>query len=86
MRELTTPYTPQQNGIAERKNRSIIEAAKAMIHDHNLPMHLWVEASKTIVYVQNGSPHNVLGNMTPEEAFTGQKLDLNKLRIFGCHV
>ena len=48
-RELTTPYTPQQNGVAERKNRSIVEAAKAMIHDQNLPMQLWVEASRTVV-------------------------------------
>jgi transposase InsO family protein len=40
-RELTTPCNPQQNGVAERKNRSIIEATKAMIHDQRLPMHLW---------------------------------------------
>jgi transposase InsO family protein len=40
-RELTTPYNPQQNGVAERKNISIIEATKTMIHDQGLPMHLW---------------------------------------------
>jgi transposase InsO family protein len=40
-RELTTPYNPQHNGVAERKNRSIVEAVKAMIHDQNLLMHLW---------------------------------------------
>ena len=85
-RELTTPYTPQQNGIAEWKNRSIVEAAKAMIHDQNLPMHLWVEASKTVIFVQNRSPHKIFGNMTPEEAFTGKKPDMSKLRIFGCPV
>ena len=39
-RELTTPYNPQQNGLAERKNRSIMEAVKTMIHDQDLPMHL----------------------------------------------
>ena len=50
-RELTTPYTPQQNGVAERTNRSIMEAMKAMLHDQDLPMYLWVEASKTDVYV-----------------------------------
>ena len=83
---MTTPYTPQQNGVAERKNRSIVEAAKAMIHDQSLPLHLWAEASKTAVYVQNRSPHKILGNMTPEEAFIGKKPDLSNLRIFGCPV
>jgi transposase InsO family protein len=69
-REYTVPYNPQQNGVAERKNRSIVEATKAMIHDRNLPMILWAEASMTTVYVQNRSPHKILKNMTPEEAFT----------------
>ena len=50
-RELTTPYTPQQNGVAERKNRSIMEAVKAMIHDQDLPMYLWVEAAREVLYV-----------------------------------
>ena len=50
-RELTFPYNPQQNGVVERKNRTIVEAAKAMIHDQSLPMFLWVEASRTTVYV-----------------------------------
>jgi transposase InsO family protein len=56
-RELIVPYNPQQNGVAERKNRSIVEATKAMIHDQNLPMFLWGEASNTTIYVQNRSPH-----------------------------
>jgi IS30 family transposase len=72
-RELSTPYNPQQNGVAERKNRTIMEAVKAMIHDQDLPMHLWAEATRTAVYVQNRSPHRVLGNKTPEEMFTGKK-------------
>ena len=51
-RELTTPYNPQQN-VVERKNRSMMEVVKAMIHDQDLPMHLWVEATKIALYVQN---------------------------------
>jgi hypothetical protein len=55
-----------------------------MIHDQNLPMILWAEASMTAVYVQNMSPHQILKNMTPEEAFTGVKPEVGHFRIFGC--
>ena len=50
-RELSTPYNPQQNGIAEWKNRTIMEAARAMLHDQDIPMHLWAEAARITVYV-----------------------------------
>ena len=85
-RELTTPYNPQQNGVAERKNQTIMEALKAMIHDQDLPMHLWAEAARTVVYVQNRSPHQAIGNKTPEEVFSGEKPEVSHLRIFGCPV
>jgi len=52
-RELIAPHNPQQNGVAERKNRMIMGAAWVMLHDQGLPLHLWVEACNTIVYVQN---------------------------------
>ena len=64
-RDLSTPYNPQQNGIAKRKNRTIMEGARAMLHDEDLPMHLWAEAFRTTVYVQNRTPHRVLKNKTP---------------------
>jgi transposase InsO family protein len=65
-REYIVPYIPLQNGVVERKNRSIVKATKAMIHDHNLPMILWEEASMTVLYILNMSPHKILKNMTLE--------------------
>jgi hypothetical protein len=89
-KELTVPYNPQQNGVAERKNRTIVGATRAMIHDQGLPMFLWAEACRTTVYIQNRSPHIVLGKLTPEELYTGTRPDVSHLRIFGsvcyCHV
>jgi len=64
--ELTTPHNPQQNGVSERKNRMIVGAYRAMLHDQGLPLHLWVEACNTIVYLQNRSPHRIIGMKTPE--------------------
>jgi transposase InsO family protein len=69
-RELTTPYNPQHNGATERNNRTIMEAIKTMIHDQNLPMHLWVEEERTTIYVQNILSHSALGFKTPKEMFT----------------
>ena len=51
MRELTVLYTPEQNGVAERKNRSIVGVAQAMLHDQSLPFFLWAEACSTAVYL-----------------------------------
>jgi hypothetical protein len=55
-REYTVPHNPQQNGVAKRKNISIVETINSMIHDQHLPMFLWAEESMTVVYVQNRSP------------------------------
>jgi hypothetical protein len=63
-----------------------MEAVKAMIHDQYLPMHMWAEETKTTVYVQNKIPHKVLEKKTPEEMFSGEKMEVNNLRIFGCPV
>jgi hypothetical protein len=59
--------------LIRRKNRTIIEATKAMMHDQSLPMIMWAEACMATIYVQNKSPHQILKNITPEEAFTGVK-------------
>ena len=63
-----------------------MEAARAMLHHQDLPMHIWAEATRTAVYVQNHTPHRVLDNKTPEEVFSGKKPEVIHLKIFGCPV
>ena len=64
-RELTTPYNPQQNGVAEINNRTIRKGVNTMIYDQDLPMHLWAEEARTIVYVHNRISQSSLGFKTP---------------------
>jgi hypothetical protein len=85
-REPTVPHNPQQNGVAERKNRSIEEMVKALLNDQGLSMFLWGEATMMAIYVQNRSPQRILKDMTPEEAFSGKKPNVENIRIFGCPV
>jgi len=80
------PYTPEQNGLVKRKNKFIVEDTQVMLHDQKLPKFLWNEVSHAIAYFQNRVPHQALENKTPEEAFTGVKLDVSHLHIFGCPV
>jgi hypothetical protein len=82
-RELTTPYNPQQNGVAERKNRTIMEVVKTMIHDQYVPMCLWVEATMTPIYVQNRFSHSELGFKTLEDMFTRKNPEVSHIKIFG---
>ena len=85
-KETIVPYNPEQNGVAERKNKTIMEAARAMLHDQSLPLHLWAEACNTVVYLKNKSPHCILGIKTPMEAFSGKRPDVSHFRIFGSSV
>ena len=59
---------------------------RTMIHDQDLPMHLWDEATRTTIYVQNIISHSALGFKTPEEMFRGKKPEVSHLNIFGCRV
>ncbi|GJW95067.1 ribonuclease H-like domain-containing protein [Tanacetum coccineum] len=85
-REYSVARTPQQNGVAERKNRTLIEAARTMLADSKLPTTFWAEAVSTACYVQNRvlivKPHS----KTPYELFRGIKPAIGFMKPFGCHV
>ena len=82
--QLTNPYCPEQNGIAERLNRTIMELARSMIHHAKLPIQFWAEAVNTAVYLHNRSPTTALKDKTPFECYFNKKPDISNLRVFGC--
>lgn len=83
-KQLTAAYTPQQNGISERKNRTILNVVRSILSRSHLPKVFWPEAVKWSIYLLNRSPTLAVRNMTPEEAWSGRKPSVNHLRIFGC--
>lgn len=82
--QTTVPYTPQQNGVSERVNRTIIEKARSMLQDSKLPLAYWGEAVNTAIYLKNRTPTQALNNKIPEELWKGNKINLSHLRVFGC--
>ena len=84
--QLTTPYTPQQNGVSERRNRYILEMTRCMLYEKNLPKKFWAEAASTYVFLQNRLPTKALMNQTPFEAWYGYNPSLKFLKIFGFFV
>ncbi|GJZ82980.1 zinc finger BED domain-containing protein RICESLEEPER 2-like protein, partial [Tanacetum coccineum] len=85
-REYSVAMTPQQNGIAERRNRTLIEAARTMLADFKLPTTFWAEAVSTACYVQNRVLVVKTHNKTPYKLFRGFKPALSFMRPFRCHV
>nr|GEW46961.1 hypothetical protein [Tanacetum cinerariifolium] len=85
-REFSKARTPQQNGVAERRNRTLIEAAITMLVDAKLLVTFWAEAVNTACYVQNRILVNKSQNKTPYELFNGRTPTIGFLKPFGCHV
>lgn len=79
-------YTPQHNGRAERDMRTIVEAARTMIHSKQLPLKLWAEAVNTAVYVLNCTGPSSVKDKTPFELFFNKKPSISHLRVFGSEV
>ncbi|KAL8125543.1 hypothetical protein AgCh_012997 [Apium graveolens] len=84
MHEFSAPRTPQQNGVVERKNISLIEAARTMLEESKLLIYFWAEAVNCACYTQNISLINQAKCMTPYQLFKRRKPTLNFLHVFGC--
>ncbi|GKB44997.1 retrovirus-related pol polyprotein from transposon TNT 1-94, partial [Tanacetum coccineum] len=80
----SVPRTPQQNGVVERRNRTLVEAARTMLIFSKAPMFLWAEAVATACYTQNRSLIHTRHNKTPYELVHDNKPDLSFLRVFGA--
>ncbi|KAJ9551322.1 LOW QUALITY PROTEIN: hypothetical protein OSB04_015367 [Centaurea solstitialis] len=83
-RQLTAPYTPQQNGVVERRNRTILEVTRSLLKAMNVPETLWGEAVRHAVYLLNRVPTKGVKNMTPYEGWKGRKPTLAHVKVFGC--
>ena len=82
--QLTAPYTPQQNGVVERKNRTIMEMTRCLLHKKELPKKFWVEVANITVFLLNRLPTKALQKKTPFEAWFGYKPLFLNLKTFGC--
>ncbi|CAI7823153.1 unnamed protein product [Closterium sp. NIES-53] len=82
--DVTTPYTPQQNGAAERLNRTLVEAVRSLLQHSKLGNEWWGEASALAAWIRNRLPTKVLLGTTPFEAWTRTKPNHSLLRTFGC--
>lgn len=82
-RQLTVRRSPQQNGVAERKNRTVVEMARSMLIGKGLPKTFWAEAVHTAIYILNRCPTKAVQNRTPFEAWHKKKPVVDHMRIFG---
>lgn len=83
-RQLTAAYTPQQNGVAERKNRTVMNMVRCMLSEKKVPKIFWPEAVNWAIHVLNRSPTLAVKGVTPEEAWSGNKPYVDYFRVFGC--
>jgi hypothetical protein len=83
-RQLTAAYTPQQNGVAERKNRTILNMVRCLLSEKEMPKLFWPEAVRWGLHVLNRSLTVAVKEKTPEECWSGNKPNVEYFRIFGC--
>lgn len=80
---LTVPRSPQQNGFADRKNKSIVNMARSMLKSKQMPREFWAEAIDCAIHLSNRCPTISVQDMTPQEARNGRKPSVSHLRVFG---
>ena len=80
----SAPRTPQQNGMVERKNRSLEELARTILNESSLPKCFWVDAVRTACYVMNRVLIRSILKKTPYELLNGRKPHIGHLKVFGC--
>ena len=78
------PFTPQQNGVAERKNRLLLDVVRTLLIKSCVPSHFWCEALSTVVYLINRLPSPTLNNDSPYFRLFGHAPNYSNLHIFGC--
>ena len=83
---LTTTFTPYQNGVAERKNKTTMNMVRCILYERRIPKTLWPEVVNWTINVLNRSSILVVQNLTPEEAWSDIKPTIEHFRIFGCMV
>jgi len=84
LKETTTPYSPQSNGVVEWANSTIMERVQCMLDDAGLSKMYWAFAVSVVVYLKNRTPTRSIVSQTPFEAWHGKEPFLNHLRVFGC--
>ena len=84
VRHWTVRDTPQQNGVVERLNRTLLEKARCMRSNSGLGREWWAESVATTAYIVNRSPHSTLDGDTPFKVWSGEHADYGRLRVFGC--
>ena len=80
----TVPYTPEQNGVVERKNRTLVEMDRCMLYSKGLHKKIWAEAISCATFILNRIPTKVVKHVTPKEKWNGWKPNISNFKVFGC--
>ena len=84
LRDLAAPYSPQQNGVVEQRNRTLLEMTRSVLKHMDMPHHFWGEAIRHDTYLINRVATRTLEVKTPYEALKGRKPNMSHLKVFGC--
>lgn len=86
LRHYTAPYSPQQKGVVEWRNRTVVAMARSFLKEKQVPSEFWGEVVRHSVYVLNSLPTRALSRCTPYKAWSRSKPDISHIRVFGCYV